>query len=55
MSRTYKGELCMKFDTCKRCPKNKLCEAELLKQEEKRNEAKAKGENKNNIIKNRGD
>lgn len=27
-------ELCMKYDTCKRCPLNKQCEAELKKQEE---------------------
>ncbi len=27
-------ELCMKYDTCKRCPLNKYCEAEIKKQEE---------------------
>ena len=48
MSKIYRFELCMKFDTCKRCPKNKLCEAELKRQEEKRNEAKTKGKNINN-------
>lgn len=25
--------LCMKYDTCKRCPMNKKCEAEYQKQE----------------------
>jgi hypothetical protein len=35
----------MKFDTCKRCPKNIICEAEYLKQEEKKNATEAKGEN----------
>ena len=32
-------ELCMKYDTCKRCPNNKKCEAEYKKQD--------KGERKN--------
>ena len=26
-------ELCMKYDTCKRCPLNKKCDAEYKKQE----------------------
>ncbi len=26
-------ELCMKYDTCKRCPKNKECETEYQKQD----------------------
>jgi hypothetical protein len=26
-------ELCMKFDTCKRCPLNRKCEAEYKRQE----------------------
>ena len=26
-------ELCMKYDTCKRCPLNKRCEAEYNKQD----------------------
>lgn len=54
MSRTY-IELCMKYDTCKRCPRNKICEANYRKQEEKQNATKAKGEkeksNKIGVIK----
>lgn len=45
MSKIYKFGLCMKFDTCKRCPKNIICEAEYLKREEKKNATEAKGEN----------
>jgi hypothetical protein len=26
------SELCMKYDTCKRCPMNRKCEAEYQKQ-----------------------
>lgn len=45
MGKTYRIELCMKYDTCKRCPKNKQCEAEYKKQEEKR----SSNENKKNL------
>lgn len=36
--------LCMKYDTCRRCPKNKFCEKEYQKQvkEKERNEQKNK-------------
>ncbi len=34
MGRKYNIALCMKYDTCKRCPNNKECEAEFKKQEE---------------------
>ena len=27
-------KLCMRYDTCRRCPKNKECEAEFKKQQE---------------------
>ena len=38
-----KIELCMKYDTCRRCPLNILCEAEYKKQvEEKAQENKQK-------------
>lgn len=40
MSKKYKVELCMKYDTCRRCPKNKQCEAEFKKQEKKHNKTK---------------
>lgn len=37
---------CMKYDTCKRCPLNQRCEAEIKKQEKevqkKKEEAKKK-------------
>lgn len=33
MGRKYTVTLCMKYDTCRRCPKNKECEAEYTKQE----------------------
>lgn len=35
-------ELCMRYDTCKRCPLNKMCEAEYKKQE--KNERKHREE-----------
>lgn len=31
-----KIKLCMKYDTCRRCPMNKFCEAEYRKQEEEK-------------------
>lgn len=49
MSRIYKVELCMKYDTCRRCPRNKECEAEYKKQEEKHNAAKNKNTNNKNL------
>ena len=41
-------ELCMQYDTCKRCPLNKKCEAEYNKQDkaqrkERKEKRKAKG------------
>ena len=47
MGRIYKVSLCMKYDTCKRCPRNKLCELELKRQEEKHNDTATKGEKAN--------
>ena len=37
-------ELCMKYDTCRRCPRNRLCELEQKQQEKEKhkNEVKQK-------------
>lgn len=55
MGKIYRIELCIKYDTCKRCPNNKECEAEYKKYIEKHNSNKAKGDSQNSNIKNLGD
>ena len=37
-------ELCMKYDTCKRCPLNKQCEAEFQKEQRKKDDRKQRKE-----------
>ncbi len=52
MSNTYKVSLCMRFDTCKRCPKNKRCEAEYIRQEKKHNDTEGENTKEHGVIKN---
>lgn len=37
-------ELCMKYDTCKRCPLNKRCEEEYSKSKEAKRERRERQE-----------
>lgn len=40
-------ELCMKYDTCLRCPLNKRCEAEFKREQERKEKPKVKNNVKN--------
>jgi hypothetical protein len=37
-------ELCMRYDACKRCPRNKFCEYEFRKQEEAKKHKESKSD-----------
>ena len=39
-----KAEFCMKYDTCKRCPLNKKCEADYQKEQKKKDNRKERAE-----------
>lgn len=47
MSNIYDFWLCMKYDICRRCPRNKICETEYQRQLKKKAATKAKDENEN--------
>lgn len=42
----YVGNIkyCMKYDTCKRCPQNKICEKEFRKEEKQKQKPQKTGE-----------